>query len=346
MESIFSAFHKWELRRSPLAPSVPLEGTDTVEGLRSLEQHMHISRTLNFSSSSQIKHDFGENPRKGPGDDKLHGWKERRRRYRRYKGPFVEQLHLEDLKKEPQPWNNFFGRSSVENRRNGAEDRSAYSIPASLDLLSERIDENYVKYCSNYLRVTVAILITTLYLRPIAVLGAAALLTSGYFSVIAAVRNQNVLNRDSSGQQHSAKGSNQNPEFSSQSQMSAWMMIASWLIIVYTRCIPIIALGLLMSLLFILLHSSLREAPSESRYRGSAPISFSISQVIGLEERPENSDTKLMFKEIAKEFRVGLIYYIARSRLWLYFQLRSIKDLFRWRRSLLNPQPQMYGEWN
>jgi len=111
------------LHRSPLAPSVPLEGTETVEGLRNLER-------LRSASLLQQSFNSGRN-----NNDRNNGQTySRRRRYQRFKGPYVEQLALEDLKKDPRPWKQFTGI-----QENGALAQS-YTIPANLDVLCERVE--------------------------------------------------------------------------------------------------------------------------------------------------------------------------------------------------------------
>lgn len=89
----------WRLLRSPLSPGVPLEGTDTVQGLRILERQ-RLAEAL-------------QQPADGSGSAAAAagaGW---RRRFQRYRGPYIEQLSTEDLKREPRSWAVFWKGSET-----------------------------------------------------------------------------------------------------------------------------------------------------------------------------------------------------------------------------------------
>jgi hypothetical protein len=130
----------WRLQRNALAPGVPLEGTDTVEGLQNLER-LRLASLLNNG-----------NPANGAGGGNRQAAppaENRRRRYQRYKGPFLEQLSVDDLKKDPRPWSQFSGITSTNTTPaaggggGGNTTRflvQGYTIPASLDLLYERVE--------------------------------------------------------------------------------------------------------------------------------------------------------------------------------------------------------------
>lgn len=111
----------WNLQRNPLVPSVPLEGTDTVRGLSTLER----MRTAELIVSDRNHKDKPKKEHAGV-----------RQRYQRYKGPFVEFLGLEDVKRDAKSWSEFGGRRGNKVPRGGG----SFSIPASLDLLAERVD--------------------------------------------------------------------------------------------------------------------------------------------------------------------------------------------------------------
>jgi hypothetical protein len=127
-------FARWNLHRSPLAPGVPLEGTDTVEGLRQLER-LRAASLLNNGNRNAT----------GAGGQAAPPVQHRRRRYQRYKGPFLEQLSVDDLKKYPRPWSQFSGITNVTTPAAGGGSIyrisvQGYTFPASLDLLCERIE--------------------------------------------------------------------------------------------------------------------------------------------------------------------------------------------------------------
>lgn len=106
-------FSGHSFKRSPLSLSVPLDGSDTVRGLRTLERE-----TLLNSDAVQ------------PAAEQQHARPVAagRRHYQRYKGPFIEQLTLEDLQAEPKPWKAFLGSST------------SYNVPASVAVLMERME--------------------------------------------------------------------------------------------------------------------------------------------------------------------------------------------------------------
>lgn len=94
----------WHLMRSPLAPGVPLEGTDTVAGLRMLERQ-RLSQLL---SSVDPGGDGGRGGAAAGGPAAAAaggGW---RRSFQRYRGPFIEHLTTEDLKAAPKSWGVFW----------------------------------------------------------------------------------------------------------------------------------------------------------------------------------------------------------------------------------------------
>jgi len=129
-------FARWNLRRSPLAPGVPLEGTETVDGLRQLERLRAASLLNNGNRNAG-----------GAGGQAAAPAQNRRRRYQRYKGPFLEQLSVDDLKKNPRPWSQFSGITNITAPNAGAGAGAihrisiqGYTFPASLDLLCERIE--------------------------------------------------------------------------------------------------------------------------------------------------------------------------------------------------------------
>lgn len=117
----------WTLRRSPLAPSVPLEGSETVQGLRTLER---------LRSASLLERERANSSR---GAAAVEASQNRRRRYQRFKGPFLEQMTTDDFKKAPHPWKQFVGLGDEGLMLKG------YNVPASVDILCERIEVRLIR---------------------------------------------------------------------------------------------------------------------------------------------------------------------------------------------------------
>lgn len=90
----------WRLLRSPLSPGVPLEGTDTVQGLRILERQRLTEALLQPAAGAG-----GATAAATSG-----GWQ---RRFQRYRGPFIEQLSMADLKRDPKSWAVFWKGSET-----------------------------------------------------------------------------------------------------------------------------------------------------------------------------------------------------------------------------------------
>lgn len=126
------------LHRSSLSPSVPLDGSDTVAGLRTLER-LHIANLYQTNntpraSTSSTHATPQQRTARSANNEQHSSWTSRRKHYQRFKGPFIEQLSTDDLKRDPKPWK-LFGV----NGDNGSVN-DAYTLPASLDILAERFE--------------------------------------------------------------------------------------------------------------------------------------------------------------------------------------------------------------
>ena len=123
----------WNLVRNPLVPSVPLEGSDTVQGLRTLER---------LRAADLLSHS-------GDADEKRKTKRaSRRSRYQRYKGPFIEYLGVDALTQgDGKPWKEFGGQQVGRREMDGR----CFDVSGSLDLLAERIDVRFFYLLSFYL---------------------------------------------------------------------------------------------------------------------------------------------------------------------------------------------------
>lgn len=196
-------------------------------------------------------------------------------------------------------------------------------------------------YLPNYLRLALLVLMLVLYLRPIALLGTAAVAVTVYINTKSVLQREQAAARaaatarggsGSSGtaqraQQQAAAAADQKP-------LVGLSTLATWLLVAYTGCLPIILLAVLLSTLLVLVHSCTREARSESKHRGRAPLGYTLQQVLGRQQPPQPSaDTRLVFKELWWLWR-GWSGRKARQALSrLRFVVQEVRDLIRFRGS-------------
>lgn len=189
----------------------------------------------------------------------------------------------------------------------------------------------------------------TLYLRPKAVFGVAALAISIYTNLSKIIQQQQHHQQQYQGRKefasptsnqsthriaHSDKNTTNIPRIHNSSQTqyndaalpmdtlpNSILAVATWFLVAYTRCIPVLLLAICLSLSFTFVHASSRAAPSESRYKGKLPLSYSIWQVIGRES--SNGDPRLLFKQILHGAVLTGIRYYTYARGWMQFYARS-----------------------
>jgi hypothetical protein len=113
---------------------------------------------------------------------------------------------------------------------------------------------------ANYLRVAASIVMLTFYLRPLALLGGAALAYSLYRHVYGAIEQQR--------RQQQQQAEQQQPDNPNEQILSVVSGIGTWLLVAYTKCVPVVALGLFLSSIAVLVHASLRRGQTEHRLRG------------------------------------------------------------------------------
>ncbi|KAK9802738.1 hypothetical protein WJX73_005182 [Symbiochloris irregularis] len=141
-------------RRSALSSSVPLDGSETVVGLRQWNRHLR-GKDLN---------DYLQNNLAG-----LQGLG--RTGYRHYKGPYLDQLSRQDLQHLPVPWLLSLCGGDL---RTWAQ---AYNLPEHSAMLQERLEENLVRYRGNYIRLAAAAALLVTVFRPWALFGVLCLCT-------------------------------------------------------------------------------------------------------------------------------------------------------------------------
>lgn len=312
------------LERSPLAPSVPLDGSDTVAGLRTLER-------LRASNLLPPNNGPSTSSRAPPTES---AWASRRRKYQRFKGPFIEHLTVDDMKKNPKPWNQF-----TINGENGRL-QDAYNVPATLDILAERFEENIATYLPNYLRLALLVIMLTFYLRPIALFGAISLAASMYLNLTRVLQEQQNAALE---QAHRNAGRSGGPTFASSAAVGSgfsfsqnhqdptqqlgalFLTLITWFLVAYTRCLPIVILALALAGLTVSMHAALRRAPSEYRYKGKSPIGWTIDQVLGRRMVPQGEDARLVFRQAVAAMRnVIRAKSVAAARYAKYYMLCAL----------------------
>ena len=192
-----------------------------------------------------------------------------------------------------------------------------------------------VIYATNYVRVMFIILMLTLYLRPIAVFGALFLGFTIAFNINTAMGQQRAAferqqMNNANGRRGGGGGADPNPTPPMPSPVGSALAITSWLAVAYTKCLPIITLGISLASFVVLAHASLREAPSESRHRGRTPLSYTFLQVLGRRPAvPPGSDPRLVFKQLWHAGRCTIANKIRAVGRWTQFYLMTAWDFVR-----------------
>ncbi len=146
-------------------------------------------------------------------------------------------------------------------------------------------------FLPNYLRLAAGVMLATFYLRPKALLGAAAVAFSLYRSIALAMRRQHAeaaaaaetAQQGGGRQQHVAAAQRAAVAAAdpNEQMVTAAATVVTWLLVAYTRCMPMMFLGVVNSLVVVLLHSALRRAPSELRHKGRQLLGFTWRQLLG-----------------------------------------------------------------
>lgn len=159
--------------------------------------------------------------------------------------------------------------------------------------------ENTATYLPNYWRLALAILFLTFYLRPAALLGTAAIALSMYHHYNR-IKQQQQRERERRGNgTDSAAAAPEMPQDPNEQLLSAAYTIGAWMLVVYTRCMPILMLAMVLATASVLLHAVARRAPSEYRHRGRHLLGYTLSEVLGRSAPPTaDADPRLLFKQL------------------------------------------------
>jgi len=163
----------------------------------------------------------------------------------------------------------------------------------------------------------------TLYLRPKAVLGAAAIALS------TAINLPHALALASDPAARERRRQQQQQEDPSAQMWRSLLMIATWLIVAYTRCVPVLMLGMMLAAGCIVCHASARQAPSEVRYRGREPLGYSLGQVLGMQPVQGGADPRLVLKQLVHGARTSSMHLAARALRWGKYYTLTLWDRVR-----------------
>ena len=186
-------------------------------------------------------------------------------------------------------------------------------------------------YAANYVWMLFAILLLTMYIRPRAILGAAALV----FSIIHHMRRFNRMQRVASnarGREEELAVNNGGISVTHNSPLiNPILTLVVWVIVVYTKCAPIIFLGSTLALITILLHAAVRQSPTEARYRarGRTVLSYSFAQFFRHQHVPDGIDTWLVFKQLWHVWVSYITALILSGRRWAMYHFLAAWDAMR-----------------
>jgi len=185
------------------------------------------------------------------------------------------------------------------------------------------LQENLVVYICNYIRVALLILLMVTYLRPKAILGILALGYSGYNALKmleSASRRKEIGGIRSL--QH--KEELEKWDLGQASYNKSMMAIMTWFLIIYSRCMPIILLAILLSGLFILMHASLMKSVSEHKVRGRKVLSYRFMEVIRNSSR--TGDPRFLLRELAAEAVSVVFKSVMLARKWSLYSMLWTRD--------------------
>lgn len=220
-------------RKSSLSNSVPLDGSETVPGLRQLDR----------SRRSQDLHSFLETNLSG-----LQGLG--REGYQRYKGPYLDTLEWKDWKQASVDWSLALCGGSRK------QWQLAYNVPEHAAMLQERIEENTVRYRGNYVWMAALAALLVTISRPWAMLGLVCMGALVYLNDRFPAPGGNPSMAALSATNGQAASAQQDP-------MRIAATAALYIVIFYSRCFVMLPRCALAAAGAVLLHAALRRARSE-----------------------------------------------------------------------------------
>jgi hypothetical protein len=102
------------------------------------------------------------------------------------------------------------------------------------------------------------------------------------------------------------------------------MAIMTWFLMIYSRCMPIVVLALLLSGVFIVMHASLIKSVSEQKARGKKALSYQLMEVI--RNSSKNGDPRSLFRELSAEAVSMVFKTMISARKWSLYSLLWTRD--------------------
>jgi hypothetical protein len=174
-----------------------------------------------------------------------------------------------------------------------------------------------------------AVVVMTLYLRPRAVIGVIALC----ISIVLQLRRITDHHRTGGGPERVNTNALSAPRIRGdvptavQGPASTIVALLTWILVAYSRCIPILLLGVFLASLAVTMHAGARQAPSEERYRGRERVSYSLVEVLGWRPVVADSDPRLVFKQLWNEVVVLCKTIVFGARRWAGMAARRAWDV-------------------
>lgn len=167
------------------------------------------------------------------------------------------------------------------------------------------------------------ILLMVTYLRPKAILGILALGYSSYnaFRMLESASRRKEIGGNRSLQRHVEI---EKWDIGQASYNKSIMAIMTWFLMIYSRCMPIITLAMLLSGVFILIHASLIKSVSEHKARGKNVLSYQFMEVI--RNSSGNGDPRSLFRELAAEAVSVVFKTMMLARKWSLFSILWTRD--------------------
>ncbi|BDA51413.1 hypothetical protein COCOBI_18-2910 [Coccomyxa sp. Obi] len=240
-------------QRSPLSQVVPLEGSETVLGLRQIDS---LSRSENLKRSLGITGGL-------------------RQQYARYRRPFLHQLTTDNLRQPPKGWLQFACATRRET------DGVAYNLPQHVAMLCERMEENLVFYLGNYFTIVGALGLHVLLQHPLCILSVIALIAADSFKGPRQVPDAGTHADSGTNQQVSLQTNAESGTAVNHQDVRWFLLLCANVAFFFAGCGMTVLRCIPVGATMILLHAALRRAPSEHSARSDNVPGVPFRQLFG-----------------------------------------------------------------